>query len=944
MFCTGGAERPLGSSQPVGGASSSGGARLRDMPAGLPFVQSPPHRGKDFTAAERRAWGAETRIARLVNRTVASLKGLAAGHFEWSRLWCPGSGDSKVPFVRLSDLDSLHSPRVVDLLGRIVRYWQRLEPPCASTSRDPATLLCNLGCIGYSQPGIPRGLPSGQPSRGDVVPADLARLSLPKVEPIPIVDLSPRVAAILANWEDHLLTTPPPSPAAVQAIKSYEDPLFRTRKGKLALAALMWNAGMLRFTRSKRGPPVECFTVVKKVDDVEGLILRLIFDLRRTNRYFVAPPYVGLANAGSFAYVELTNDILQGGALRGFGGDIPDFFYRLELPPGLCEFFVLGGISAQELAAHLGLAAPVPEETFVAVRVVCMGWSWAPFLAQTVAGDSLGDDACRATESGNALSQPLFRTMHHGLPMPQFYDSHGFPDPNLAISYKYLDDFGGWMILPRGSDGVDLGPCESALAAHRSRLFAQRLGCHKEQVGLPVMLGFEIVEEQTTDGTLEYSLTPRTDKCAPLFHATSALVTAGRGSAQTVSMVVGHWTWKMLVNRPLLSVFDTVYGFIRAHWGHRFEVVELWPSVRAELLAAAHLLPFCHANLSSPWSPVVYEVDAGPGRAAILRTLSDVPTLRCMAGLAERGGWLLRDVGDDRLASSVENLLRAQMPSPPVEVEEQWADPSRWTVVFVHRLQQSEHNTVTETRAAVQAIRHHVRQFSGWHTRLMILSDAGAAIGCLSKGRSSSRLCLRLCRQAAAAIVSGGLRVYFRWVSSAKNCADGPSRGSLQPGVDPGTLRKAKDDRERAVTHPEGTEEPQAEGPEEPWERTQEPLRTKTEGTEEPWERHPRTGKKKNSSPTGHSRGAGRTPGAEPKDRQEKDQKPYGAAEGPEEPRERHPRTGKNKNGCLTGRPTSVLTLSTTRPPTGGTGRPRGEPRMHPTALICDTRLPRVTL
>ena len=177
MFCTGGAERPLGSSQPVGGASSSGGARLRDMPAGLPFVQSPPHRGKDFTAAERRAWGAETRIARLVNRTVASLKGLAAGHFEWSRLWCPGSGDSKVPFVRLSDLDSLHSPRVVDLLGRIARYWQRLEPPCASTSHDPATLLSNLGCIGYSQPGIPRGLPSGQPSRGDVVPADLARLS-----------------------------------------------------------------------------------------------------------------------------------------------------------------------------------------------------------------------------------------------------------------------------------------------------------------------------------------------------------------------------------------------------------------------------------------------------------------------------------------------------------------------------------------------------------------------------------------------------------------------------------------------------------------------------------------------------------------------------------------------------------------------------------------------
>ena len=84
----------------------------------------------------------------------------------------------------------------------------------------------------------------------------------------------------------------------------------------MELTIRITESGMLRGVQ-KVIMEVGLFTVVKKVDDVEGLTLRLIFDLRRTNRYFVAPPYVGLANAGSFAYVELTSDILQGGALVG---------------------------------------------------------------------------------------------------------------------------------------------------------------------------------------------------------------------------------------------------------------------------------------------------------------------------------------------------------------------------------------------------------------------------------------------------------------------------------------------------------------------------------------------------------------------------------------------------------------------------------------------------
>ena len=128
----------------------------------------------------------------------------------------------------------------------------------------------------------------------------------------------------------------------------------------------------------------------------------------------------------------------------------------------------------------------------------------------------------------------------------------------------------------------------------------------------------------------------------------------------------------------------------------------------------------------------------------------------------------------------------------PVEVDSSWFRPSGWRVQFSHFLRQGEHNTIREVRAAVQGIKRFSSSLRNWHRRLAVLSDAGAAIGCLSKGISSSLKANALCRQAAACICIADLRVYFRWVASAHNCADGPSRGSRFPGVDSGTLAKAR--------------------------------------------------------------------------------------------------------------------------------------------------------
>ena len=45
-------------------------------------------------------------------------------------------------------------------------------------------------------------------------------------------------------------------------------------------------------------------------------------------------------------------------------------------------------------------------------------------------------------------------------------------------------------------------------------------------------------------------------------------------------VVIGHLTFCGLANRGLLTVFHTVYRFMRRHY---LEAVELWPECRAEL-------------------------------------------------------------------------------------------------------------------------------------------------------------------------------------------------------------------------------------------------------------------------------------------------------------------------------------------------------------------------
>ena len=83
---------------------------------------------------------------------------------------------------------------------------------------------------------------------------------------------------------------------------------------------------------------------------------------------------------------------------------------------------------------------------------------------------------------------------------PQFSDHVGRPSALISgVLCVYIDDFGGWAVLPRVEEQPNPAStvyrsAESDLAAVRSRLTEVGLGCDKELIGLPKALGYQVVK------------------------------------------------------------------------------------------------------------------------------------------------------------------------------------------------------------------------------------------------------------------------------------------------------------------------------------------------------------------------------------------------------------------------------------------------------------------
>ena len=99
-----------------------------------------------------------------------------------------------------------------------------------------------------------------------------------------------------------------------------------------------------------------------------------------------------------------------------------------------------------------------------------------------------------------------------------------------------------------------------------------------------------------------------------------------------------------------------------------------------------------------------------------------------------------------------------------------------WRVALSYAFRNQQHINVLEATAVLDFLRSHLKLPKHHGKRKLFLLDSQAAIGALTKGRSSSNNLNQVLLRIAAISGFANFRAFYGWVPSKGNPADGPSR------------------------------------------------------------------------------------------------------------------------------------------------------------------------
>ena len=293
-------------------------------------------------------WGAPSLrlLVSRANRMVTALRSMSTGFIR-----DPGGG---FPLERgCSWARARHQQR--DLCRRLASFWKAWVPDLESApaSAEAVRLLLGTTLGGYGGGEVDPLLQGmvdsgGRPllPKGAICEIDVEEISLPEPGTImaPLVDICPDAAYYFKTMDDTMLIAPARlDRAALKTQKVYRDPALQDLQPRLRLCERLWVANMIGFT-DRCEETLALFGVIKKYTDVEGASptrsIRPVWDERRCNLRWEAPPFVPLGSPASFGHLDLSGlgpgDIAVSGT-----GDILDMFSKLSLPPQAWPWFVL---------------------------------------------------------------------------------------------------------------------------------------------------------------------------------------------------------------------------------------------------------------------------------------------------------------------------------------------------------------------------------------------------------------------------------------------------------------------------------------------------------------------------------------------------------------------------------------------------------------------------
>ncbi|CAK0833049.1 unnamed protein product, partial [Prorocentrum cordatum] len=299
--------------------------------------------------------------------------------------------------------------------------------------------------------------------------------------------------------------------------------------------------------------------------------------------------------------------------------------------------------------------------------------------------------------------------------------------------YVYVDNLGVFSLFSELVSGV-----MNQLTGEFTEL---NLLLHKDELvpGMAVALGTEI------DGS-QLRTRVASDRFWRCRQAVRGLLARRRVKGWAVEAVLGHLTFCGLCSRGTLSAFNSVYGFVRAHYE---EAAVLWAEARRELAAFSSLMYFLESDWWLPWNPMVQQSEAslhgyGLARAfwpqELVESVGRVPerarfrrrcahsareAALCAAGfsMSESGKWELKGLPEDE-----EELGQWDVVRDFPEVPAQGLRSGLWGPCFARAWQHPEGILTLEARALVSSI----------HRIATTVKDELAVIGRTVSGNASS--------------------------------------------------------------------------------------------------------------------------------------------------------------------------------------------------------------
>ena len=473
---------------------------------------------------------------------------------------------------------------------------------------------------------------------------------------------------------------------------------------------------------------------------------RLIIDARWANTWFVRPRPVRLPTPSHLVQLQLAN----GERLHIGKMDISNYYHNLSLPAWMRTFLGL----PQVTAAELGLREFEPDTMlYPCCTTLPMGWSHSVLIAQLVHEHLL-------YHSQDALHPPPLTEVANVLNVTQ-------PMLTSPVHAIYIDDF------------IIAGPASVAAAVRQQ--YDDCLAAY-QRCGLPVKpekckvpaddtvtaLGVQIAG----DGTIRVD----PERISRTIAATLHLLGKTSVSGRALSIVLGSWTWCLLVRRPVFSVLKTVYAFINLQG---LVPAPLWNDVRRELLMLIGLAPLLVTSLRTPWFRSAIASDASTIAAGVVTSPLTDDMVRAVWPASQ-----INAVGDD-MDDDLDLQPMSRPISEAVTVEPTQRSPLRWSprdgdrlwsTIISYRWQREEHINCLEMRAAILAVRWALSCTDSAGTRVLLFVDSAVAYFVMRKGRSSSPRLNITQRRLAAHTLATGLALVPCWVPSENNPADEPSR------------------------------------------------------------------------------------------------------------------------------------------------------------------------